>query len=311
MAINYLKPFCDWLSISYPSSCSPHSDLISFLNQYVLFGYTDLGKGKESYKGLDGGSVFVTSKNGYCNVSISGSVLGKCREAGAVRDLISILALAPHNITRLDAAYDVPIAGHKIIKGIQSKYPDCYVELATRIRRLQYVLDQDRSGNFTGTAYFQNRSYKGTVKLRVYDKTHQMFHEFGESIPTTTRYELSVARGASLRDFSDPTSLFWHFLPESLLQKPEGVASWRATERINYDDYADSLSTDYEKLRFLIQNSPALLEIAKRANSVNGGSVLLEREIRAMLSQNAVGMQRSGDSAALGLTTGLSSALDA
>lgn len=311
MAINYLKPFCDWLSISYPSSCSPHSELMSFLNQYVLFGYTDLGKGKESYKGLDGGSCFITSKNGYCNVSISGSVLQKCREAGALRDLISILGSAPHNITRLDAAYDVPIAGHKVIKGIQSKYPDCYVELATRLRRLQYVLDQDTAGNFTGTAYFQNRAYKGTVKLRVYDKTHQMFHEFGETIPTTTRYELSVARGASLRDFSDPASIFWHFLPEGLLQKPDGVPSWCSTERINYDDYADSLTTDYEKLRFLIQNSPALIEIAKRANSVNGGSVLLEREVRAMLSQYAAGMQRSGDSGDFRLSTDSSIGLDA
>lgn len=311
MVINYLKPFCDWLSISYPSSCSPHTELISFLNQYVLFGYTDLGKGKESYRGQDGGSCFITSKNGYCNVSISGSVLQKCREAGAFRDLISILSLAPHNITRLDAAYDVPVAGHKVIKGIQSKYPDCYVELATRLRRLQYVLDQDSSGRFTGTAYFQNRSYKGTVKLRVYDKTHQMFYEFGETIPTTTRYELSVARGASLRDFSDPTSIFWHFLPEGLLQKPDGVPSWCAAERIRYDDYAGSLSTDYEKLRFLIQNSPALIDIAKKANSVNGGSVLLEREIRSLLSQYAEGMQRSGDSGDFDSRTGLSIGLDA
>lgn len=311
MSINYLKPFCDWLSISYPSSCSPHSELLSFLNQYVLFGYTDLGKGKESYKGQDGGSCFVTSKNGYCNISISGTVLQKCREAGALRDLTSILALAPHNITRLDAAYDVPIAGHKVIKGIQSKYPDCYVELATRLRRLQYVLDQDTHGRFTGTAYFQNRTYKGTVKLRVYDKTHQMFHEFGETIPTTTRYELSVARGASLRDFSDPSSIFWHFLPDGLLRKPDGVPAWRAAERIHYDDYADSLVTDYERLRFLIQSSPALVEIVKRANTVCGGSTLLERELRSMLSQYAVGMQRSGDPAGHDASATLSIDFDA
>lgn len=311
MSINYLTPFSDWLSISYPISCSPHSELISFLNQYVLFGYTDLGKGKESYKGLDGGVCFITSKNGYCNISISGSVIQKCRDAGAFRDFISILSLAPHNITRLDAAYDVPVSGHKVIKRIQATYPDCAVELANRRRRLQYVLDQDSDGNFTGTAYFQNSTYKGTVKLRVYDKTHQMFQVFGETIPTTTRYELSVARGASLRDFSDPTSVFWHFLPHGLLEKPSGIADWSAAERINYDDYADSLVTDYEKLRFLIQSSPALLDLVKKANTVNGGSTLLEREIRSMVSMYAAGMERSGDPAMSHVTPGLSTVLDA
>ncbi len=310
MGINYLTPFSDWLSISYPTSCSPHHDILSYLSSLDLFGYSEMGRGKELYQGALGGTCFITSKDNYVNLSISGGVLSRAREAGTLHEFQSLLSSAPHNVTRLDAAYDVPVPGHKVISGIQSKFPQGTVEIAGKVRKLQYLLDQNSAGQYTGTVYFQSKSYKGTIKLRVYDKAHEQLEKSSVTIPPTTRYELTVSRGASLRDFACPDSIFWHFLPQGLLPKPNGVPSWSPTERIDYDQHSISRVTDYERLKYFIQNSPALVELVRKASQVNGGSVLLEREIKSLLSQYAEGMQRSGNPAVLHVTGERSTVLD-
>lgn len=310
MSINYLKPFADWLSISYPASCSPHLEIISLLNDSNPMGYAEMGAGKELYKTEFGGSCFVTSKESYTNLSISGSMLSSSRDAGTFRELESLLGSAPHNITRLDVAYDTPMPGEQAISNIQRMYPTGYAKLAGRSRQMNYNLSQLDKGRQTGTVYFQTKSYKGTILLRAYDKAWEQLQAHGVTIPPTTRYEVTVNRGASLKDFSRPDAVFWHFLPEGLLKRPAGLPDWSATERIDYDSHNGTRTTDYERLRFLIENSPALLQLVERAASVNGGSLLLEREIRAMLSQYAEGMERSGNPAIVEYPDGSSIALD-
>ena len=310
MSINYLKPFADWLSISYPSSCSPHLDILSLLNSSEPMGYAEMGGGKELYKTLTGGTCFVTSKESYINLSISGSILASSRGAGTLRELESLLGSAPHNITRLDIAYDTPIPGEQTISNIQSAYPTGYAKLASRYRQMNYNLSQLDKGRYTGTAYFQTKSYRGTVLLRVYDKAWEQLQVHDVTIPPTSRYELTVHRGASLRDFSKPDAAFWHFLPEGLLKRPTAVPAWSATDRINYDEHNGVRATDYERLKFLIQNSPALLQLAEKAASTTGGSLLLEREVRALVSQYAEGMERSGNTAVDDYSDKLSIGLD-
>lgn len=310
MNINYLKPFADWLSISYPSSCSPHSEIISFLHDASPMGYSSLGTGKELYQALTGGSCFVTTKENYTNLSISGEVLSSIRSAGLMRELETLLSSSPHNITRLDIAYDVPLAGEISISKIQNQYDTGYAKLAGRFRQMNYNLSQLGKDRQTGTAYFQNKSYKGTILLRVYDKAWEVLQRSGDTISPTTRYELTIHRGASLRDFSTPSTAFWHFLPDELLTAPNDVPKWVATERIDYDEHNGSLTTDYERLRFLIQNCPSLVHLVEKASTVNGGSVLLEREIRSMISQYAAGMERSGNSAMSHVTSESSTVLN-
>lgn len=309
MSIDYFKPFADWLSISYPTSLSPHMDVISLFNCISPMSYAGMGSGKELYKTEIGATCFITSKDSYSNISISGSLLSLARDSNKMRDLIELLGSAPHNITRLDVAYDTPMPGEQAISNIQSMYHTGYAKLAGRYRQMNYNLSQIGKGRQTGTAYFQNRNYNGTVLLRVYDKAWEQLQQRDSTISPTTRYELTVRRGASLRDFTNPDSVFWHFLPDGLLKRPESVSKWLATDRIDYDAHNEVRTTDYERLRFLIQNSPALLQLAERASSINGGSVLLEREIRALLSQYAEGMERSGNPAVADYPDGPSIAL--
>lgn len=306
MNIEYMKPFADWISISFPTSRSPHMDVISLLNQHTTYHYVELGGGKELYKTGNSGTILVTSKEDYVNLSISGSQLRLAREVGVMSELEQLLASSPYNITRLDIAYDVPIAGPIVLDNIKQTFPSGYAKLAGRDRQLQFTLNQIDSKTQTGTCYFQTKKYNGTVRLTVYDKAWEQLNEQSVVIKPTTRYEFRISRGASLRDFRDPTSMFWHFMPSDVLSKPKNVITydWVASERISYDEFLDSKITDYQRLKFLIENSPALLQLVRQANTTTGGRQLLEREISYMF-QNAVGMQRSGDSEDADSSTGL------
>lgn len=289
MSTKYLQPFADWLSVSYPSSLSPHQEIISIVNEIATMGYTSMGSGKELYQTDYHGSIFVTTRDNYTNVSISGSVLSLVREADAMNALVMALSSAPHNVTRLDIAYDTPLAGSLSLKKIQRTYPTGYAKLAGRSRQLQYVLAQTDSNTQTGTAYFQNSKYKGTIKLRVYDKAFEQLQNLNHVMSPTTRYELTVARGASIKDFLCPDACFWHFMPEELLKRPEKVSKWSATDRIDYDEHQSSLVTDYERLRYLIHNSPALSQLINTSASVTGGLKLLQREIAVLAAETDAG----------------------
>ena len=289
MLTNYLSCFPDWLSISYPTSLSPHLDLVSYFSSLSPLEYTDKGASKHLYKSLTGGTLFVVSKDDYVSVSISGSLLRLCRESGSNSELLQLLASAPYNITRLDVAYDVPIAGHIVINSIEKIYPMGIAVVSNRARQLQYILTQENKNQKSGTVYFQNNKYKGTIKLKVYDKALEAYQKRNDIIPSTTRYELSVCRGASLKDFSNPTDVFWHFIPKDLLKPSEGLKlnDWKAIERINYDDYQTDSVTDYQRLKFLIENHPVFRELIIEAKRVKGGDILLKNQIEKMFSPDA------------------------
>jgi hypothetical protein len=288
MLTNYLTPFADWLSLSYPSSISPHSELVSFLTTLSPLEFKDLGGSKQLYKSFNGGSFVVTSKQDFVNISISGGLLSMVRANSKMNDFQQIIASAPCNITRLDIAYDVPIPGHISIARIRALYPTGYAVVASRARQLQYILNQLNEASVTGTAYFQTTKYKGTIKLRVYDKEHEAFQTRNEILPPTTRYELSIGRGASLKDFSNPSAAFWHFLPKELLPRPKVTPEdWVATPRIKYDLYSSFELTDYERFRYVLEHHPALAQIIKEASTVNGGEMLLRNQINRLLTLHA------------------------
>lgn len=287
--INHYQAFCDWLSISYPRAVSPLSDVLALLQPLCSiddFEESPRGRDKVLYQFGSLGTLFVTVEDTYHNLSFSGSLLASIRQSNIEREFILSLSSGPYNITRLDAAYDVPIAGGFVISQLQRRFPSGTVKLAKRERKLRYDLS-DFSGSRTGTVYFQDKRYQGNVKLRIYDKALQLLEVHDQVIPATTRYELTVGRGATLNDFVDPTSLFWHYMPSEVLQRPTGllVKPWKPSGRVSYDNplYEYLPPTDYETLRTLIQNSIALQHLVGKCLRVNGGDKLLLREIGKLL----------------------------
>ena len=308
MNIDYNRPFSDWLSISHALSQSPHHEVLAFLGKLCKFDHIDHGRGVETYL-CESGSLKTTISKKSINLSFSGSLLSLVRASGAINDFIMILGSAPYNITRLDAALDTPVAGEIIYKQIRTLYPSGKATISGRERQMSFVINPSLAGD-TGTFYFQTKSYKGYQKLRVYDKANEVLTKKGIEIPPTTRYELSVARGASLRDFIDPTNLFFHYIPCELVRPTKGmvVQAWKPQQRIEYDETVTFLRTDYEEFKRMIENHPALLSILERATSVHGGSELLIRFIKQRLEKNGEAMQRSGNNCDAD-TTSLSKAL--
>lgn len=285
-----LEPFSDWLSISFPASASPYNQIIDFFGRIALFKAFPKGKDKMLYC-FDAGTLMVKYTDSYHSFSFSGGVLGLIRGTVHALDFMAILRSAPSNITRLDAAIDIPLPGHMVLSSIQAKYPDGVCEIAGHPRNMFHVISNDpiHAGQVTGTTYFQSKGYKGYVGLRVYDKINEMLNNSPElkSVLSTkglTRYELSVYKGASLDDFARPRDVFWHYLPTDLLKRPQGVEirPWKPSERISYDSVDTVDVTDYERLRRVLEGSMSLRMFVEQACSTNGGLQLLHRVIDQM-----------------------------
>lgn len=281
------EPFSDWLSISFPASLSPYNAILDLLGSVQPFRATPKGKDKMLYI-FDSGTLFVTYTDSYHSFSFSGGVLSLLRGTALALDLMAILRSAPSNITRLDAAIDIPLPGHMVLSGIRSKFPDGTCEIAGHPRNMFHVISNDRVhvGQTTGTTYFQSKGYSGYISLRVYDKVHELVTKTPELLSSLrskslTRYELTVCKGASLDDFARPRDMFWHYLPEGLLNRPSGVTvrPWKPCERVSYDAVSSFEETDYERLRAVLEGSVSLRMFVQQATRTNGGLNLLHRVI--------------------------------
>ena len=295
MNINYFVPFTDWLSISHANSNTPVDEVLSFLCNLTTFGHKACSGFEDLYDSCVG-TVKVTRLKASTNISISGGVLSLVRAEHALNDLIMILGSAPYNITRLDAAIDMPVSGALTLQGIQRLYPDGTAQISSRSRKLQYLFEVS-DGEQTGSCYFQSSRYHGHIRLKVYDKAYETLVKKGVSIPPTTRYELTVARGASLRDVVEPSSVLFHYMPNELLKSPKGVVkqAWKPTPRVEYDATLPFFITDYEKYQRVLETHPGLNSLIEHAVNLNGGSELLVRFIQQRIEQYGEAMQRSGD----------------
>lgn len=282
-------PTADWLSISYPTSSSPLTDFISFFGEYT--GITEVySRPMESLYRVGEGSLKIIHKDEFQSFSFSGDVLRSVRSTSGYPEFLRLLASAPYNISRLDIAYDLPVEGSLSINNIKSLYPDSKCTIAGFSRNMQFILSNaDTShGQTTGTAYFQSKKYSGHIFLKVYDKTHEAASRLGlvgHTLNPITRYELTVKRGASLKDLVNPSSCFWHFIPVELLRRPKeyNISSWSPTERVKYDESSSLGITDYAAFKHLVQNHQSLQQLVTKALSVNGGDVILKNELNRLL----------------------------
>ena len=303
MDTNYYQPFCDWLSISHSASNSPANEFVAFINSILPLS-TDLDqKFKEVYKSKNG-SIHINRLSTSVSISMSGGILSAVRENGLLNEMSMILGSTSYNITRLDAAIDIPISGSYSISRVRKLYPKGLATLSGRLRNLLYVLNPLDGKTDTGTVYFQNKSYKGHIFLRMYDKAFESLNR-SIAIPPTTRYELTIKRGASLRDLLDPSDLLFNYLPTELLSAPKTlvIKPWKPIERTQYDVTLTSNITDYEQFKSILETHPGLNTLIEYALTLNGGSKLLTRYIQKCIDQNVVDMKRSGSNCDVKITS--------
>lgn len=270
--------FADWLDVT----CSPKPGE-SFLDdvQYALdslgayvnkFEKEDKDRSKLTYH-LGSGTILLIRSKRFHKVGCSGAALSEIRYRCKLDYFLSCIGSVPHSITRLDVALDFNVDGADIFSAYEKRYskPSRYPKLTRKTVTPTYISSlRPSDGRRTGTVNVGG--YKNTkVSARIYDKQHQMLEKFGEEIPPTTRFELTVRKdmSPSLRDVSEPTAIFWHYMGRSVLKAPKGIPSWEAGWGGEWSMVVEKPLV-YEVVKAKIESNPELLRIFELADSMSG-----------------------------------------
>lgn len=215
----------DWLDVTYaPNDTPEHAVLMAIQAAGAECLSNDGGAG--SRWGLNGGSLKIDYRQRFARFSASGAFLDGLRAAHCYHDYLSALSESPHAVTRLDAAYDVPVDSPPILRALIKRYPQ-YCSFTRKALKTKRYLETRADGKETGTFYVGHRQ-KAAITARVYDKQNERRINAGEEIPPLTRYELTFRKAIkpTLRDAAEPDRIFWHHAGPLLLKRPQSVPEW-------------------------------------------------------------------------------------
>ena len=223
--IEQTSVFADWLDVT----CSPESSFIESV-QYALDSMggsiSSLTREPIIYQ-LGKGSVRLQRSKFFHKVGVSGAALSYLRSIKKLDYLLCVINENPHSITRLDASLDALQDGADVFAYFQKRFSKTsrYPSLTRKTVTPSYFSSlRESDGRTTGTVNIGG--YRNTkVSARIYDKQHEALQKRGEILPCTTRYELTVRKDMqpSLRDVSDHTAIFWHYMGKTLLKRPDGI----------------------------------------------------------------------------------------
>lgn len=217
---------CDWLDVTYAPNNTPEHAVFTVIQSAEAECKSSDGSGSLWF--LNGGALKIEYRRNYARFSASGAFLDGLRYAHILEQYLSALSESPHTVSRLDAAYDVPVDAPGILKALHKRYPrECrFTRKALRTKRFLETRDD---GKESGTWYVGHRQ-KALVTARVYDKQLER-EKAGDPIPQPlTRYEITFRSklGATLRDAAEPERIFWHYSRPLLLKRPSGVPEWES-----------------------------------------------------------------------------------
>ncbi|MCA1807604.1 MAG: replication initiation factor domain-containing protein, partial [Actinobacteria bacterium] len=215
---------CDWLDVTYAPDNTPEHAVLQVIQAAEAESLPC--DGSDSIWRLNYGILKIEYRRNHARISASGAFLDGLRQAHAYMDYLSALSEAPHAVTRLDAAHDVPVDSPPILRALIKRYPrECtFTRKALRTKR---IMETRSDGLESGTWYAGHRQ-KGMVTARVYDKRLER-EARGDTLPAPlTRYELTFRKGikSTLRDAAEPDRIFWQYAGPLLLRKPKDVPEW-------------------------------------------------------------------------------------
>lgn len=265
-----MRIFCDYLDVTFRPDDCPAPALVRLLLGLDFAVTRDTG-GSALYipPKPHRGAIKIDHRATFARVSASGGACAYLRESSAWDDYLFILADSPHKVTRLDAAMDLPMDGADMLDVLRSRYPTGSAALTRKALKMDYITSVRPDGRYTGTVSF---GYGSSARFRaiVYDKAWEALNKRGESLPPTTRFEVTARKdsGATLRDASMPTALFWHIASPALLQAPsEGVPVWEPNTDYLYTTTPRSFDPA-ETLRRRVEFSAELEALALLSDSL-------------------------------------------
>lgn len=215
--------FCDWLDVTF----NPSEDLSWLPPLLASAGATSPMSGRYTF--TEGGVIKHQMSRRWQRLSISGAALAVLRGYQLFNELLALISQYPYKVTRIDAALDLAVDASPVVTRLWDVYKRGGVKLNVwNTLSTQSYFGTRFDGVLTGTFYAGNRRVN-KVTARVYDKQHEVYERHKAEIGPRVRYELTVKTDqVTLRDVSDPTALFWHYINPSLLKAPDGVPLWSA-----------------------------------------------------------------------------------
>lgn len=281
----------DWLDFTLPvaenllpSFCSLLTDLGFIVADDPRGGWIAAVPQRSDSFGSAKGAVRLHQTRGVDRVSLSGLAIEAIRsEAGGFTGLLHWLSEKPHHITRLDAALDVDIYAPQALAKLRRrvKRSKGLTKLGQRSKPVTWMLGPSAyDGRETGTAYVGNRRNHQVI-ARVYDKRHQLAQVHGIEAADCLRYELEVHGDRAkpwsspcLNDVHDPTSLFWHYMGDSLLDKPSGLTPWSPSTFLTFSPEPVRSLEPYERVNRYLERSDVAQTLWKLTEGLEGGQRL-------------------------------------
>lgn len=235
------RPFTDYLNVSTPldsfeemqSSCRSVLDLLGNFEEVAegLVQFFELGTKKGVLCPIARGTVKFSRRGKVGIVSTSGWVLRMLRERSLLPEYLAAIGSYPHRVTMLHATADFYVPSPPAV--IQAFKAAAFAEELSLTRKgitkeqCSVVLRPDDNGEETGTLYLGQRA-NADVWAKVYDKRHQQICSGYRDPGPLVRVEVACQSGvgATLRDASDPTAVFFHYAGRSLVAAPPDFSGW-------------------------------------------------------------------------------------
>lgn len=283
--------FPDYLSLTYHPDKYPREEMIDLLIDLDFARDKKVPQGVELWRTPDHvGVANIRTAKRWVSLAFSGNAIDHVRGVGAVGNLLQVLTVDHHRVTRLDLAKDVPMDSPETVQAELARIWQRAKRGTMRLGRKQVIetkasriQSNRRDGVCSGTVYVGSR--RDRYMAKVYDKRAEVWAKRDLDIMRELlRYEVTARKGnASLRDFLEPDPLFFHLASPDLLPAPEDTARWRYTEMDPLELPPLAQLTDHEKLIRLIENSPDLETLAALIAAKPAELPLVIRKIKQRL----------------------------
>lgn len=276
-----MTPFCDYLNVSVPlaEAATVRDQLLPLLDGVGASKGTD-----GIYRLQDGGSFKDWTRGAVQVFSISGAFIARLRVHGFFCDYLSTVGMAPHRVTLLHAALDLPVDAPPFIEDVYTRAIAGQVSLTRKgikPSQVKQLRGPGADGRPTGTVYLGNRR-NADVWAKVYDKRQERIDRGYPDPGPTVRLEVAVQSdvGATLRDAADPCGLFYNFASPDLLPLPADAPPWQS-HAVGYFSKPLTPPTTGERLARLVEFSPDVARLVSLCRELGpGGFDLLTALLR-------------------------------
>jgi len=278
------EPFADWIGVTVPHGewSDLHAELLPELEGVGMSLEVDTEKLKLWRAGGDGWGTVREERIGQVwAIGISGTVCAGLRVAKRMQAVLAAVGARPHRVTRLDATLDLPIDAAPVVAAVTAAGRRGELALTRKRidpRTIETHMSLRSDGVESGTVYCGGKT--AAARMVVYDKRHE---RMSRKLPDTgdlTRFECRLRGnlGITLRDCSEPASVFWHHVAPDFLPRPDGVADWVPGAQGFVLDKLDP-PTPFQRMLSLVDQSPDVRRLLALADQVGpyGLRLLLSR----------------------------------